>query len=398
MSRNNYKVFSYGNISNLVLKNRLVRSATYESQMTTDGKTTDKMLKIYKDLAEGGTGMIITGFMAVTAAGKGVPDQTCIYSDEYIEEISKIADIVHQTNSNCVIIAQLCHAGRQILHHNDYAECVGPSVVESPLLVKQARELSIYEVQKVIECFVDSIIRVKKAGFDGAQLHAAHGYLLSSFLSPYTNRRTDRFGGSVKNRVSIIKDIVSQARKEVGSFPVLIKINCDDHVEGGISKDTFTEFIKEIENTGVDAIEVSGGMWDCLMRSEEELGFFPVPIPESRTKINTAEKQSYYYDYVKNIGLSLPLVLVGGHRNIERMENLLKEGKVDFLSLCRPLICEPDLPNRWLEGFGSENAACVSCNACLAFREEFCCALKKTGLEKDIFESRFSKGWRDVFK
>ena len=398
MSRNHYKVFSYGNISNLVLKNRLIRSATYESQMTTDGKTTDKMLRIYKDLAEGGTGMIITGLMAVTAGGKGNPDQTCIYSDEYIEEISKIAGVVHQIDSECVIIAQLCHSGRQILHHNDYAECVGPSAVASPLLVKQARELSTYEVQKVIKCFVDSISRVKKAGFDGAQLHAAHGYLLSSFLSPYTNRRTDRFGGSVKNRVSIIKDIVSQARKEVGSFPVLIKINCDDHVEGGISKDTFTELVKEIENTGVDAIEVSGGMWDCLVRSEKELGFFPVPIPESRTNINTAEKQSYYYDYVKNIRLSLPLILVGGHRNIERMENLLKEGKVDFLSLCRPLICEPDLPNRWLEGFGSENAACVSCNACLAFREEFCCALKKTGLEKDIFESRFSKGWRDFFK
>lgn len=104
--------------------------------------------------------------------------------------------------------------------------------------------------------------------------------------------------------------------------------------------------IKEIENTGVDAIEVSGGVWDCLVRSEEELGFPPVLIPESRTRINAAEKQSYYYDYVKNIGLSVPLILVGGHRNIERMENLLKVGKVDFLSLCRPLICEPDLPNR----------------------------------------------------
>lgn len=100
----------------------------------------------------------------------------------------------------------------------------------------------------------------------------------------------------------------------------------------------------------------SSGQLPCAF-SEEELGFPPVPIPESRTRINAAEKQSYYYDYVKNIGLSVPLILVGGHRNIERMENLLKEGKVDFLSLCRPLICEPEFPNRWLEGFGSENAA-----------------------------------------
>lgn len=380
MSRNNYKVFSVGRIANLVLKNRLIRSATADNKMTMDGKTTEAVLKIYKDLAAGGVGMIITGVMYVTPENKSIDRQPCIYSDEYIEKIAKIADVVHQINNKCLIIAQLNHAGRQVLHN--LAECVGPSPVESP--ISKVRELSINEVQTVLESFADSIVRVKKAGFDGVQLHAAHGFLLSSFLSPYTNRRTDKFGGSVKNRVGIIKDIVSLARKKVGSFPILIKINCDDFVEGGISKDNFAEFVKEIETTGVDAIEVSGGMWDCLTRSEEELGFLPVPIPESRTKINIAEKQSYYYDYVKNIDLALPLILVGGHRNIERMEDLLKEGKVDFLSLCRPLISEPNLPNRWLAGTGKEDADCISCNACLAYlvKGEFCCAIKETGPSK----------------
>ncbi|MFZ5643741.1 MAG: NADH:flavin oxidoreductase [Bacillota bacterium] len=393
MSRNNYKVFSEGRIVNLVLKNRLIRSATGDNKMTADGKTTDAVLKIYKDIAAGGVGMIITGVMYVTPENKSIDRQPCIYSDEYIEEIAKIADIVHQTDNKCVIIAQLNHAGRQILH--DLAECVGPSSLESPNKMKKDRELSINEVQTVIESFADSIIRVKKAGFDGVQLHAAHGFLLSSFLSPYTNRRTDKYGGSVKNRVGIISDIVSMARKKVGSFPILIKINCDDFVEGGISKDNFTEFAKEIETTGIDAIEVSGGMWDCLTRSEEELGFFPIPIPESRTRINTPEKQSYYYDYVKNIDLDLPLILVGGHRNIERMEKLLKEGKVDFLSLCRPFISEPDLPNRWLAGIGKEDADCFSCNACLAYllKGEFCCAIKEAGLTKKALESIYSQ-WR----
>lgn len=160
--------------------------------------------------------------------------------------------------------------------------------------MKKARELSVNEVETIIKYFAVSILRVKKAGFDGAQLHGAHGYLLSSFLSPYTNRRTDKFGGSVRNRVKIIKDIVSLAREEVGSFPVLIKINCDDHIEGGISKENFNELIKEIQDTGVDAVEVSGGMWDCLIRSEKEQGFIPVPIPESRTRINNAEKQPIF--------------------------------------------------------------------------------------------------------
>lgn len=401
MSRESYKVFSEGRIANLVLKNRLVRSATGDSKMTADGKTTDEVLKIYKDLAAGGVGMIITGVMAVIPSNKTMARQICIYSDEYIPEISKIADIVHQTDNRCAIIAQLNHAGRQVLDHNNLADCVGPSVVESPILVKKARELTVNQIHSLIKAFADSIVRVKKAGFDGVQLHACHGYLLSSFLSPYTNRRTDRFGDSAKNRVNIVKDIISQARISVGSFPILIKMNCDDFVEGGISKDNFAELIKEMETTGVDAIEVSGGMWDCLVRSEEELGFFPVPIPESRVRISTPEKQSYYYDYVKNIDVGLPLILVGGHRNIERMENLLSEGKVDYLSLCRPLISEPDLPNRWLKGIGKENADCVSCNACLVYlmQGEFCCVIKKTGMDKEAIESMLSaKDWREGFK
>lgn len=398
MDRSTYKVFSKGRIANLVVKNRLVRSATCEYKMTIDGKTTDTILNIYKDLAAGGVGMIISSLMAVTLNGKGVSDQICIYKDEYINEISKIADAVHQTDSNCVIIAQLCHAGRQVTQENETAECVGPSAVESPILVKAARELTSDEVNSIIESFVDSIIRVKKAGFDGAQLHAAHGYLLSSFLSPYTNKRTDRFGGSVKNRARIIKDIVTLARKEVGNFPILIKMNCDDHVVGGISKDSFSELIKEIELSGVDAIEISGGMWDCLVRTEYELGFIPVPIPESRTRIDTPDKQSYYYNYVKNLKTAVPLILVGGNRNVELMEKLLHEGSIEFVSLSRPLIAEPSLPNRWFNCIGKESTACVSCNACLVFKEEYGCALKRKRIKREIFEERFSQVWRESFK
>lgn len=202
----------------------------------------------------------------------------------------------------------------------------------------------------------------------------------------------------VKNRISIIKDIVTLARKEIGNFPILIKMNCDDHVSGGISKDNFSELIKEIELSGVDAIEVSGGIWDCLASSEEQLGFIPVPIPESRTRIDTSDKQSYYYDYIKNIKVDLPLILVGGNRNVELMEKLLHEGTIDFLSLSRPLIAEPGLPNRWFNGIGKEITACVSCNACLVFKDEYGCALRRKGIKRELFENGFSEAWRDSFK
>ncbi|MCZ8521614.1 MULTISPECIES: NADH:flavin oxidoreductase [Paenibacillus] len=398
MSRHGYKVFSEGKIANLTLKNRLVRSATGESKMEADGKMAPSILQVYKDLAEGGIGLIVTGAMAATPTAKRTEGQACIYDDEFIPEIAQIAEIVHRTAPDCKVIAQLNHPGRQV-HHYVSADCIAPSAVESPILVKKARELHLEEIERIIRYFADAIIRVQKAGFDGVQFHAAHGYLLSSFLSPYTNRRTDRYGGSVQNRANIIRDIVSLARQDVGDFPILIKLNCDDHVEGGIGKENFPELLLEIEKTGVDAIEVSGGMWDCLVRAEEELGFPVVPIPEARTKINSPEKQSYYYEYVKDMRLSIPLILVGGHRNIELMEEIMGQGSVDFLSLCRPLISEPALPNRWLHGDGRDKADCISCNACLlVLHKEFCCPYKKYGNLKDLFVATNAENWRVMFK
>lgn len=136
-------------------------------------------------------------------------------------------------------------------------------------------------------------------------------------------------------------------------------------------------------------------MWDCLVRSEDELGFTPVPIPEARTKIGGLAKQSYYYDYIKDIRLSIPLILVGGHRNIERMEEIAQNGNADFLSLCRPLISEPDLPNRWLHGEGLTRADCISCNACLlVLRKEFCCPYKKYGKLKELYLATNAENWR----
>jgi 2,4-dienoyl-CoA reductase-like NADH-dependent reductase (Old Yellow Enzyme family) len=186
---------------------------------------------------------------------------------------------------------------------------------------------------------------------------------------------------------------------QVGDFPILIKINCDDHVKGGIGLDSFPELAGEIERTGVDAIEVSGGMWDCLVRPEEELGFIPAAIPEARTRINTPERQTYFLRYVENLRLSVPILLVGGNRNIERMENILHEGYVSFFSLCRPLINEPALPRRWLEGQGKETADCVSCNGCMLtlMKDSVSCLLKKNKLQQAGFKS-ISRIWKMFWK
>jgi 2,4-dienoyl-CoA reductase-like NADH-dependent reductase (Old Yellow Enzyme family) len=142
-------------------------------------------------------------------------------------------------------------------------------------------------------------------------------------------------------------------------------MNGTDYLDGGTDMDTFPELAKEVERAGIDAIEVSGGMWDCLVRSEDELGFRPVPAPESHTRIKNPDKQSYFLKYAESLDLDIPVILVGGNRDIERLEAIVSKGKVDFIALCRPLISEPDLPNRWLEGRGGPGTDCISCNSCL---------------------------------
>lgn len=386
MRRDAYKIFSQGKIANLSLKNRLIRSGTYEAGMTHEGKITDGILEIYKNLAEGGVGTIITGAIGVMAEGRSFHKQGCIWDDTYIAEISKIADIVHRSGNNCKVFAQLHHGGRQGLADIEH---VGPSAVQSLVQKINVRPLSVEEIRNIIKCFVDATVRVKKAEFDGIQFHSAHGYLLSSFLSPYTNRRKDHYGGSIKNRVNIIREIVSLAREKVGDFPLLIKMNCDDFVEGGVDMRTFPKLAEEVANAGIDAMEVSGSMWDCLARTEEELGFFPLPIPESRTRINTRDKQSYFLPYVEKLKLSIPVILVGGNKNIEYMEETAGEGKVQFFSLSRPLICEPGLPDRWLEGQGGAQSRCMSCNLCLLslVNGPVSCTVKRNKLgHKDVEE------------
>lgn len=397
MSRKNYKLFSEGQIGGLSVKNRLVRSATYEACATESGKVTEKMLYLYRNLAAGGVGTIITGHMAVRLSGRAMPRQTCIHSDDFIDDVARMAEAVHNQGNNCKVIAQLSHCGRQVAYHNHDAECVGPSTVPSPLLKKQCRELTTKEVKEIIQDFAAGIERVKQAGFDGVQLHAAHGWLLSSFLSPYTNRRKDEYGGSLENRTRIVREIADVARNKVGNYPLLIKINSTDCIDGGISKNTFPELAREVKAAGFDAIEVSGGMWDCLVRPEEELGFRPMPIPEAHTRINHPEKQSYFFKAVEHLDIDTPIILVGGNRNADLLEELLQTNTIDFIALSRPLISEPDLPVRWLEGKGRAGTDCVSCNSCLqtiSSGGSLECMLKQNRIKQKIVKRFAPKFWK----
>jgi 2,4-dienoyl-CoA reductase-like NADH-dependent reductase (Old Yellow Enzyme family) len=319
---------------------------------------TYEVLGLYKELALGGVGLIITGGFTVfnqRAADDNSSNWLSGYTDLRVAGIEKLAEIVHTSRSECRIIAQLENGSLDAM----------PSETTSPFSKRKFRSLTVEEIGDIVDCFVEAIVDMMKASFDGIQLHAAHGGLLSRFLSPYTNHRDDTYGGSIVNRARIIREIVSKARQSVRDFPILIKMNCTDYLVGGSDIDSFPDLALEIERTGVDAIEVSGGMWDCLLRSEQELGFRPVPAPESHTRIGNLEKQSYFLKYVEKLDVDIPVILVGGNRNIERLEEIIKREKVDFIALSRPLIREPNLPNRWREGRGSKGTECISCNSCI---------------------------------
>jgi len=359
MRRDTYKIFSEAVIGRLTVPNRLVRSATYDPSLLLERRMSDEVLALYGQLAAGGAGLIITGDIPVVPQDcMGEPDSEAIassYEKVRIEGFGGLVDSVRQAAPECRIIAQIS------AEYNRMA----PSAIPSPFSGKVSRALTTDQVKVIVDCAANTIVGLEKEGFDGVQMHAAHGGLWSRFLSPYSNRREDDYGGSVENRARIIGEIVSKAREKVGDFPILIKMNSTDYVPGGIDADSFPDLAKAIERCGVDAIEISGGMRDCLVMTEDELGFRPVPAPESHTRIKSPEKQSYFLAAAERLALGIPVILAGGNRDIERLEEIIQRGKVDFISLCRPLIREPDLPNRWLEGRGSSGTACISCNSCI---------------------------------
>jgi 2,4-dienoyl-CoA reductase-like NADH-dependent reductase (Old Yellow Enzyme family) len=360
MRRDGYKLYSEGHIGTIALGNRLVRSATGGDSRPIQKRELDPLLSLYRNLAAGGVGLIISGttpgFSAEMLDDRRSGRRTI--EDLYSEAFGRIAAEVHRTAPACKMIVQLSGPGR--------SEGIGPSDVRTPFQKDRVKPLAVDEITMIVDAYAETISRLHECGMDGVQIHAAHGHsLLHAFLSPYTNHRTDAYGGSAVNRVRIIREIVSRARDRVGDYPILIKMNCTDNLEGGIDRDSFPDIAQEIERTGVDAIEVSGSTMDCLIRSEEELGFPPVPVPYAHTHIGSPKKQSYYLEYVQELALDIPVILVGGNRDVERLERIVQQGSANYIALCRPLICEPDLPNRWLEGRGSSTTNCISCNSCL---------------------------------
>ncbi len=338
-------------INRIKLSNRVVRSATWMGLADEDGQVTQKLIKTMTDLANGGVGLIISGHMNITSEGKASLLQTGIYEDKHIPGLKEMTNAVHEHNGK--IIAQLAHGGTfakdELINETPLAVSIFDGLSEFP-----RKELNTFEISRLIEAFANASERAKSAGFDGIQLHSAHGYLLSQFLSPYYNRRTDKYGGNIQNRTRIITEIQSAIRKKVGNdYPILIKMNCHDFSEEGLTLKDSIQAAKTLSKVGFDAIELSGG----LLSSSK---FSPC-----RTKINATEKEAYFKEeallFKKEI--NIPLILVGGIRSFETAEKLINDNTADYISMCRPFIREPNIINNWKNG-NLAKSECSSENLC----------------------------------
>ena len=354
------------NIGKIEIKNRFIRSATYEHAASEDGGVTDELIQLYKTLAKGGVGLIINGLTYVQPTGKGYPGQMGIDKDDLIPGLKKFAKIIHEHGNGCKVAIQLSHCGRQSMFLDNI---VAPSAILEPIYNMMPRGMTIEEIEETIEAFAEAARRAKEAGFDAVQLQACHGYLLSGFLSPYTNRRTDEYGGTTEKRIKIIEEIHERTVEKVGKdFPILIKMNVDDFLEGGINLDESKKIAGRLSNMGFAAIEISSVMWETALRTKEEIGWhtFNQQFCHSRVDIDSKDKEAYHLPYareIKNV-IDVPLILVGGIKSLDVIEEILVEGSAEFIALCRPLIREPDLPNKWLKGTGENTCKCISCNGC----------------------------------
>jgi 2,4-dienoyl-CoA reductase-like NADH-dependent reductase (Old Yellow Enzyme family) len=345
-------------IKNVNVRNRIARSATFDGMGNAKGEPTERHARLYTTLAEGEVGLIITSaalverFRMPLPEGQEIAYPTFIDRDELVEPWKPIVAAVRSRGA--AIAMQIVHAGRQEDPGLRLGEPpLAPSAVELKGSGVVPREMTLEEIQAMVETFAQACRRVKEAGFDAVQLHGGHGYMISNFISPYTNRRNDEYGGSTAGRAKFIVDIVRRARELVGDeYPIMIKMNCDDFVPGGLEKEEAVRIACMIEKGGIDCIEVTGG----IRESREQT---------SRKGINKQEKEAYLRSYAEALrhGVNIPLILVGGMRSPRVIEKILSDGTADMVSMCRPFIREPQLVKRWKDG-DRKKATCVSCDKC----------------------------------
>lgn len=347
------KVFEEFRIGGLTLENRFVRSATWIGMADDNGHVTDRMMECMKELALGGVGLIITGHAYVRKDGQASPWQLSVDSDECIPGLRDMAKLVRESGSRLCV--QIAHAGANVFPRATGGAGKGPSALSGEGL-PDCGELSREEIADLVTSFAEAARRVQQAGVDCVQIHGAHGYGISQFLSPFYNRRTDEYGGSIENRARFVREIVRAMRAAVGpEFPIFIKLNSEDFTEPGLSRADMRAVVNMLAEDGLDCVEMSGG----TLHSPPKLR--PVRPGDFSAPENQVWYQQAAREYQKEC--TLPLMLVGGIRDVQVADTLVADGVCDCISLSRVLVREPGIINRWKNG-DLAPSNCISDNLC----------------------------------
>lgn len=327
-------IWSPGFIGSVCLKNRIIRSAVNDAQADAYGGCTPPQISLCRDLARGGVAAIISGHLYVHRSGMAGNRQLGIDRNSLLPKLTALVEAAHEAGT--VLFAQLSHAGSQSDIYLTGQPPAGPSAVLSPE-VPMSWGMSVDDIQIVIAAFAQAAQRAVQAGFDGVQIHAAHGYCLSEFLSPAFNKRADAYGSSVTNRARILLEVCRAVRAVVGrEYPLCLKINGEDFREGGMTRAMMRESVRLlVDEDLLDAVEISG-LW-----GKHRL----------HTTVDASNPSTAAYAYQAAVEFrkefEIPLILVGGISSLNTARSLIERGEVDFVAMARPLIKDPSLLSRW---------------------------------------------------
>ncbi len=347
------KLFERGKIGNLNLKNRVVMPAIGVNLANSQGEATEVMTKYYEERAKGGVGLIITEIARIDDEyGVGTPNQLSVTEGRHIPHLEKMIETIQKHGTKVFI--QLHHPGRET--RSDLIggkQIVAPSAIMCQVTQEMPRALTTEECEALVKKFIKGAIISKTAGADGVELHVAHGYLLNQFVSPYTNVRTDKYGGNFQNRLRIVTEIVTGIKYMCGSdFPISVRISADEFVEGGLKLSDSIKIARTLESFGVDAINVSSGTYESATTIIE-----PGSYPQGWKKHLATEIR-------KNI--KIPVIAVNNIKDPESAEQLLEDGVCDFVGIARGHLADPNWVNKAREGKGDQIRKCIGCLNCFA--------------------------------
>jgi 2,4-dienoyl-CoA reductase-like NADH-dependent reductase (Old Yellow Enzyme family) len=359
-------LFTETRIGSMVLKNRFIRSATWENMATEDGHMTDKLYAIYEELAKGEVGLIVTGYANIVEEEKPNAGMMGMYNDSFIDEYKKLTELVHINDSK--IVMQLAYGGTKTTHNVGERVIYAPSEVCEKGTQTLGKAMTKDEIDYIIQAFAQASRRAQESGFDGIEIHAAHTYLINQFLSPYYNRREDQYGGSLDNRMRLLLEIYAEIRKLVGDeYPILVKLTASEFFEGGLTFDETRIVCQKLEAIGVDAIIISGNIHGKAntMIGEAFDGY-------------TLQQEGYFHEYGHIISeeVNVPVITVGGLTDIDAIEEIANNTNIQYFALSRPLLSEPHLIKRWKEG-NRAPVECERCSKCRTKRGNFCVVNKK---------------------